>query len=542
VAIVKEDSLIFPTEAVIDIRTLAGERSEQLEQQENTYEENAGEGKAGEGKEREFLVTLGNVIEEFEFRIRSGRSNTKWYQVALIDRPSVDELQLHVTPPEYVGTKTVTLPPGKGPYGILRGSQLKVSGSANKELSSATLILGGVSRKMDLTGPKQFEFTVSREQLREGSCQIELTDTEQIQLPGRSEPGPLRSKRPTTFTIKIKKDLAPVVQAKLVGISSMVVPGARIPLKVKIKDDYEISDVRLSHTFRTEDSSTPPVSGVLDLEELNTKLDQRLMKFDYTFELSPLEVPTGSGLSFKFEADDNDNISGPNTGVSTTFLLRVVSEDELRIDLLRREKEQRQEFERLLKIQENVQLECRAMLADVNDKQSLTIAERQSLMKLQKRQKLLGTNLENIARRFRAIVVEILNNRLEKEGGTLQKRLLNEIIQPIDTLVDEPIPECSAKLDHARRQSADSAKRNQAFDDAIKTQQTIIDSMKDILKHMVKAEGYQEAVNLLFEIRKVQEDVLGRTEERAKQRIRDLIEKGEIPKKKPDEGEEKSDK
>ena len=48
--------------------------------------------------------------------------------------------------------------------------------------------------------------------------------------------------------------------------------------------------------------------------------------------------------------------------------------------------------------------------------------------------------------------------------------------------------------------------------------------MKEILEHMVKSEGFQEAVNLLYEIQKAQTDVHNQTNKARQERIKRILE------------------
>ena len=517
VVTVNERSRRIPDTVHVDIRGPGGRRSEPMD-------------KPSDGPR--FLTTFTNVIEGFEFRARSRRSTTPWIAVQLVDRPAVAQLQLQVTAPDYAGGETRELPPGRGPYYVLKGSRLHVRGTSNKPLSLAEFVLGNIRREMAISNGKNFETVVPPGELTGGICQVELTDTERLWLPGRREPGPLRSKRPTRFTVKIRADREPRVNAKLEGISSMVVPAASIPYQCRISDDFHVTGVRLTYRWRSDDAEMPPASGTDRLPQFKDLLNQSEVSFQHAFELGPLKIPTGSGLSFQIEADDNDNVSGPKTGKSTTFLLRVVSEDELRVDLLRREKELRLEFERLLKRQEDMTTECEAMLAAVQDAKALSAPQRLLLMRIQKRQKLHGTNLAGIARRLEGIIAEVLNNKLEEEGGSLQQRLVRRIIEPMWQLADESVPAAARLLDRVRRTLAEAAKRNQALAETVDKQKEIAAAMREILLHMVKAEGFQEAVNLLFEIQKAQKEVLDRTDKENQERIRKILEGGKVPPKK----------
>jgi hypothetical protein len=50
--------------------------------------------------------------------------------------------------------------------------------------------------------------------------------------------------------------------------------------------------------------------------------------------------------------------------------------------------------------------------------------------------------------------------------------------------------------------------------------------MQEILRHMVKSEGFQEAVNLLYEIQKAQTDVHDQTNKERQDRIKRILEGG----------------
>jgi hypothetical protein len=478
---------------------------------------------------RRFETIWRNVLEPFEFRARTGRASTPWITVALVDRPRVEQLHLAATSPTYAGGNTEPLPLGKGPYYVLEGSTLEVRGVANKPLSQATLVVAGARREMTIAGDRDFRASVPVDEGSAGVYRVELADTEQLTLPGASEPGPLWSTQATSFTLEIKPDSEPRVLAEVTGVSSLIVPGARVPWHCRIHDDYAVTAARLHYRWHGENDDGGE-DGVERLEQIDGLPGRRAVSLQSALELPRLRIPAGSQLSFSIEADDNDDVSGPKSGRSSTFVLRVVSEDELRTDLLRREREHRIELERGLKHQEDVSTECEAMLAGVQGKARLETGRRQLLVKLERRQKLLGTNVAALAGRFQGIIAEIQNNRLEEENGPLQSRLRDRIVDPMWTLADDAIPRAARQLDEAWRLSTDAARRDRTLSDAITTQQSILAAMRQILTHLVKVEGYQQAVNLLYETQRAQKDVLDLTEAERQKRIREILsEADEVP-------------
>lgn len=503
--IVAPDSLKFPDAVYIDFRKARGRQSQSMKRSTE---------KPAEGGER-FEAVFNNVLEPFEFRARGGDAYTDWIQVELVDQPAVENLQLEVTPPAYAKQAPEQLPPGRGPYYVLRGSTLSIQGSSTKPLESASLVIDESSPiPLKLDSSTTFSGRIDAAKLVAGQYTIRLKD----------EVG-LSSRGNTSFGIRIRVDREPRVRVKLLGVSGMVVPKARVPYTARMTDDFAVVAGQIVFTWRGDNVERSEGSGNVAIESLSSQLPAAEAEVVDAIELEALQIPTGSGLSFNFAATDNDDISGPNVGKSSDFLLRVVTEEELRTDLLRREKEQRQEFERLLKTEEDLLTETRALEATSKSADTLTPAQKDLLLQLQRRQKLVASNTNAIAERFSAIVLEVENNRLEEPGGKLQTRLTKEIVEPMTTVAGPWATEAISRIDETRRQSADVKLRGAALAAAIEQQQKMVDEMRLILSRMVKAEGFQEAVNLLYEIQKSQQEVYDRTMREKQERIQNILEK-----------------
>jgi hypothetical protein len=520
VVTVRRDSRRLPDAVSLEFRGPGGQRTEPMERL----------------ADRRFGATWRGVVEPFEFLARASRAATPWIAVELVDRPAVERLELVATSPPYAGAETEPLPPGRGPYYLLKGSTLAVRGTANKPLSQAALVTEGSRHAMAVSGERDFAASLAPGEVTAGVYRVELADTERIRLPDAPEPGPLRSKRPTRFTVKIKPDRPPQVLAKLVGVGAMVVPGARVPFECRVDDDYAVTGTWLRHQWQAEeDESGAEGSARLDAEEsdgvdgADGSTARRAASFASALELPPLAIPAQSQLRFFIEATDNDDVSGPKSGKSSTFVLRVVSEDRLRVDLLRREKEHRIALERHVEQQEVVATECEAMLAAVRGEPALEAEKRQLLVNLARRQKRLGTSVGTLADRFAGIVAEVENNRLEEADGPLQRRLREQVVAPMRAAAGERMPQAAESVDRAWRRADRADRRNAALSEAIAAQQSILAELREVLTHLVKVEGFQEAVNLLYEIQKAQKDVLDRTDAERRKRIREILDQGGKP-------------
>jgi hypothetical protein len=352
-----------------------------------------------------------------------------------------------------------------------------------------------------------------------GKYTLELTDA-----------GGLTSKRPLSFVVNLKDDREPKLNpARLVGVSGMVVKQATVPYTARVEDDFSVVDVQLAYRWRSEDTSVAGGSGRLPVPTVAGKLPVKTVVVEDALELSALNLEPGASLTLFLEGTDNDNVSGPNVGKSADFLLRVVTEEQLRTDILRREKEQRQDLERLLKNQEDLLTDVTALAAGVAGAPDFSEEQKLTLMGLQKRQNLISTNASGVANIFAAITVEIVNNKLEDENGVLLKRLRERVIAPLRRAAGSEVQAALNQLDKARRLAASPAERDGALMGAQEAQKVIIATMQDVLANMAKAEGFQEAINLLYELERAQKDVFDRTIQEEKERIRRQLENDEKP-------------
>jgi hypothetical protein len=484
--------------------------------------------------EREHQLVFRNPSGPFRFRALGGDDITDWVQVNLVDAPAWSEITMQVTLPAYSGVSPFDLPPGGGPYSLLEGSALALQGRANKPLQAARLRFADQQWDMTSHESGQWNLNLTPDQLLGGKYTFDLVD----------ERG-LRSSRPAAFTVKIKPDQPPSVRATLLGISGLVVPRARLPVSYTATDEFSVTGMQLETAWTGTSSASDPQASGQDLAELDPQLAGLLGQSEFksvvVVDLEPMQIPVDVSLRLALSAADNNSLGGPGIGRSREFLLRVVSEEELRADLLRREIEQRKAFELVLSNQEKLVFDLQAIVDSVSPAtESLTPqAAQDQLRDAQRRQKLVGTNVSGIADRFQEFLVEAVNNRLDEaeseidQAQSMQQRFSEQIIQPIRQLDSDQIIRAAQLIElagrHVRYDSASGQKSIDAtaliaaIGDAIGKQNQIIERMQEILSAMMDSETYQEIVNKVIEIKRTEE----RIREKARQR-REAIGGGNI--------------
>ncbi len=488
IVMVSEDSTVQDVDVSIEIDAPGGRTIHQMKS-------------TGKLDGREQVFIFHNVSSTFRFRALGGDDVTEWVDVNLVELPTVINLGLSAKLPGYTGFSTVELA-GNGPHAVLGGSDLVIDMTSNKPLRSANIKQGDSQFEMASSGnPNQFSATIPAAEMRGGEYQFELVD----------ERG-LANKRASKFNITIKEDQPPKVRASLLGISGLVVPRAMLPTDYQVADEYGLTRIYFDSSWKTgSDENDQATERQLVIADLANQPEIVREARDFAvLDLLPLKLTPGTSFRFVVAANDT-RPETPGVGKSQEFLLRVVSDEELRADLLRREIEQRKAFEQAYEVQMELATEIQAVAAkqpeDGISPEQFQSQREAELIGLIRNQKSIGTAVARVADRFEEFLVEVKNNRLDEAenevapGQNIEARFDAGIIQPIRRLDAELISLATRNMDNCRRAANDEAELTAAVDQTSLVHQQVLAEMKKILDAMNDSENFQEIINDLLEIK-----------------------------------------
>ena len=453
---------------------------------------------------RERVVEI-NVTGEFRFRATTANSiQTDWVDVTCVEPPAVVDLELQITAPSYAQSPP-TLLTGSGPFAVLEGSQLTVKATSNKSLASAALVAAGVNVTMPVTGDAQQQMTVSvpgspgaPEKLAGGEYLLKLTDQTGLENIRRSK-----------FVITLKEDQPPKIRADLLGISGLATTRAILPTSYQAVDDYGLNQLFFNCRWR-ESEDAPVQTKPVYFDGLPTQRPVQSAKDVGVLDLEPLKLQQGTSLTMTLNVEDT-RPAEPNVTASKEFLLRIVSDDELRSDLLRREIEQRKSFEQIYQAQQelmsDVQIVAASSPAEGMDLEKFNRQREAKLISMIRDQKGIGTSVDRIANRFEDFLVEVKNNRLDEAENELapsqriETRFDQRIIRPLREMDQNLIAIANRNMDNCRRLANDSVTLNEAADQTVAVQQEILEAMRTILGAMNNSENFQEIINEMLNLK-----------------------------------------
>ncbi|MFM7073874.1 MAG: hypothetical protein ACKO38_18980, partial [Planctomycetota bacterium] len=484
-------------------------------------------------------LAVRDVLEPFVFQVRADDARSSWIAVRLVDPPRLISLELAVIEPAYAGGATVVLPPGQGPYRVLRGSSLRIAGKVSSPLQDARVLTGQRDlplavefpvgqRETPTDRPAQFQAkqreagadsggfsgVIPADQLTDGLLSFVVRDEHGLDFP-----------RSPTVRLEWLDDAPPSVAVAWMGASRLVVPGGTLEAEVDVKDDRKVTGLRLLARVaapsgeKVEQPWAPwprvaskpvtwPVSGAAQWTE--------------SLRLDPALAPIGSVVTLVYEATDNDTVSGPKSSRSAEKSLRVVEPGELRGDWLRREKEIRQQIEQLaddLSIWGEQPESPRKSSAESDGERSdrelaAASSERQRERDLERYGTYRSAAFEHHVS-LMALWQEMRFSGLEPSGKkSAADRLSERVLAPLNEVFERRMPAVIEILRRDGRVGELSARHA-----------LVVEGLRNVARELARAEGFQEAVRLVEELQDGQRAVLAETLEAERRRVRELLDR-----------------
>lgn len=376
----------------------------------------------------------------------------------------------------------------------------------------------------------------------------------------------IESSEPIRLAINSIADKPPLVETRLKGIGNSITRQATIPVvgesadpqdasKVYgVTDDYGIADAHFEYKVETAKPEAPSTEAAKGDPKGDSAAKFQVVPFtnnpqggkqfavDEKFKVLPLDLGIGQRFTLKVVAVDADNLTGPHISSGTPHSFQVVSDDELLALVAVKELNIRRRFEQILDEVKNTRkdlllfrsrldearnmrsdpkVEVRQQLAAL-DMATVTLVER-SINGIRKN----ANETQSIEQEFGDIRDELENNAVPDVKPMLE-RIDEGIIIPLHSIntldynhIDDSLVLLRKVLEEAVQEiRADPFAR---FDESADLLNLTIERLEAVLAQMLKLETVNEALQMLRDIIKAQEELQEKTRlERKKKLIEGL--------------------
>ena len=138
----------------------------------------------------------------------------------------------------------------------------------------------------------------------------------------------VRNRNPIPFNIQIINDISP--QMTIIQPPPIIELGSEqeIPILMSIEDDFGFSNLQLSYELqRPNYIQAEPFISLFNIE-INNSLESQ-QDVQTVWDLKSLGLMPDDEVHFHFELYDNDAITGPKKTISSTFIARLPSLNDL---------------------------------------------------------------------------------------------------------------------------------------------------------------------------------------------------------------------
>lgn len=457
--------------------------------------------------------TFGHVIksvqESLELEIRGGDARLRSLRLEVVDAPGLESLSITTRLPEYLGggirpAATSRIVP------VPRGSSVDIMCTATVPLAAATVAV--VEQGVETVVAESLS-TAREAAPRSLSARLDDVMSDRAVVVRLTDMHGLTNREPITFVLSAVPDESPQVGLKLHGISPAVTPMARIPWVGVITDDHGLASatVTLAAVAPKAEADTP----VRQAEQPITRVRPGMSVAEFpadapeTLLLEPLGLPVGSRLTITVSATDACGlVEGPNRGVGDPWTLDVVTPEVLQAMLEAREVILRRRYESV--IADSSQARDRLVAAESGDNDTAVAIAR------------LGESIGRAAGETREIAMAFRDIRLELDNNGLltpevDMRLLTQIADPLAALADDDLPQLAAAC-------RGFSQPDDGRDELVRQADEVLARMRALLAMMMELESFNEVIERLRGVIRVQEEIRADTLEQQKKRAREALE------------------
>ncbi|NOY76305.1 MAG: hypothetical protein GXO76_00410 [Calditrichaeota bacterium] len=385
-----------------------------------------------------YSFELPNLKENLTYFVQAGKQKTQRFAVTVEKRPMVRSLQAELIFPAYTGMGSRLLEENQGDITALKGTRVRLRIRANKPIAKAAVVFkqGKPLRLRLQNRGARGEFSVRRD----NSYFIRLED----------ENGH-RNADPIHYRIVAVPDQPPVVEITRPGQDVDVNEDMILPLQIHAEDDFGFSRAELNYRVHHAVVVTEPDTNFHALELQVPRNGGSKLDFDYTWQLSSLQMLPGDYAEYFVKIFDNDAVSGFKSAVSRTYMARFPSMAEIYHETTSAQDETIQELEELVRESKELKREVNKVADEMKRNPEMNWTKKQELQELAEKQQRLTQKSEKVKDQLDQVMDRLRQNNMLSEE-TIRKymeiqKLFNEVLTPEMKKILEDLKKALEKMD-----------------------------------------------------------------------------------------------
>lgn len=353
-----------------------------------------------------------NVRQNLRYRLSALPLVSPWYEVNVLDRPVLRNLDVILHAPAYTGLPKQNLPSGTGNIVALAGTRAEIT--ARSSITSVDAHLAFESGLPDLPMP---DLTAS----------FIVQDSDYYSIHLLSQSG-ISNSDPVRYSVTPVGDRYPTVHIVSPDPDAVLDASLEVPLAARIDDDFGFT--RLALYWRLAESRYDDIMAEFDSFDLAVPADRALLYVWAVNAVTGLDVIPGDVIEYYLRVWDNDGWNGPKPASSAVHRIRLPSLVE--------------HYEQLEDLQDHTESDLESLLEDAADLREQFNELKDELRKKQDADWDDQRQLEDLTEAQQAVEsqVEALSETMDEaaeqmeDHGLVSDELL-EVFQELQEVTDE---------------------------------------------------------------------------------------------------------
>lgn len=334
------------------------------------------------------------VKRNITYSIFADGGESPHYLIHVVKRPLVRHIQVSVDPPAYTKLAPSRLEPNSGDIFTLKGTAVRIMVTASKSLADAAIQFQNAQVcSMAVQG-----------QTANASFTIHQPDRYWIVLKDTLN---LMNSDPIRYSIMVQPDMRPVARILAPGKDVDIDESMSLLLTLEAEDDYGILSSRLGYWI---DNGEAEGKGTADTAYQSISLpdnSSRNLLLNENWDLTPLNLFPRDVVSYFFEVEDNDPLSGPKRGRSRTYTARFPSMYEIFSEVEDKQNEQEETLSDVLENSRELHKDLQKISEDMKRGKSLEWEERKSLENMTDQQNQVQNKIQDLQNEMDQIIEKL---------------------------------------------------------------------------------------------------------------------------------------
>ena len=423
-----------------------------------------------------FSFTFLNVINPIDFYFESGVVSSPFYSINVIKTPLIKKVKIKLDYP-YHTKKQDEIIENTGNLSLPEGTKVEWN-IDSKQTESVSFIEG--ERRLFFNKLKSDNFNFRKTIISNLEYKISSSNTN------------LKDFETLSYKIKVVKDEYPTITIQT-NIDSLY--SGEALFAGKVSDDYGLKNLKV--VFYDQSNINKVIIVPLKLSKENTQT------FFYQFP-GPTTIEDGVDYEIYFQVSDNDIINGSKSATSKKYTFRKKTNDEVRQEQFKEQKESINTLENIFKNNSLDQEKLLKIQNELKNKKDLSWRDKNKIKKVIDRQKKYNEMIERQAEKLYEALDQNKqeNKRNQSKTDNLKQRIKELLKSEKQKRILTELQKLSEKIN-----KEDLIKKAEKLAKNNKQQQRSLESLLELTKRFYVEEKTIQIANKLKELSKKQQNL-----------------------------------